>query len=88
MKTVISRRYGRFSTTGKLVVFDQDNKVLELVTIELPDLNNQHNCSCVPEGFISINYTETHIMTLEERNLVKNDIPSILSLLNMVPINK
>ena len=50
MKIVISRRYGKFSTTGKLVVFDQDNKVLELVTIELPDLNNQHNCSCIPEG--------------------------------------
>lgn len=50
MKTVISRRYDRLQTTGKLVVFNEDKKVLELVTIELPDNGNQKNVSCIPEG--------------------------------------
>jgi hypothetical protein len=50
MKTIISRRYRPDETTGKLIVFDQDNKVLELVSIELPERGNQKNCSCIPEG--------------------------------------
>jgi hypothetical protein len=50
MKSVISRRYRPNETTGKWIVFDQDDKVLELVSIELPDRGNQKNCSCIPEG--------------------------------------
>ena len=55
MKIVISRRYRPNETTGKLIVFDQDNKVCELVTLELPDRGNQINCSCIPEGTYTIN---------------------------------
>jgi hypothetical protein len=43
-------------------------------------------CCQNPEGFIAINYNETHIMTQEERDKVKFEIPAILSLLNMVPV--
>lgn len=50
MKTVISRRYRPNLTTGKLIVFDQDSKVLELVSLELPDRGNRKDCSCIPEG--------------------------------------
>jgi hypothetical protein len=54
MKSVLSRRYRPNSTTGKWVTFDQDNKILELCTIELPDRNNQHNFSCIPAGTYTI----------------------------------
>jgi hypothetical protein len=50
MKSVISRRYRPNETTGKWIVFDQDNKVLELVSLELPDRGNRQDCSCIPEG--------------------------------------
>ena len=54
MKVVISRRYRSNETTGKLIVFDQDIKVMELVTLELPDLGNQRFHSCIPEGTYTI----------------------------------
>ena len=61
MKVVLSRRYRNSETTGKLIVFDQDIKVMELVTLELPDLGNQHNCSCIPEGsYDVIKETNSH----------------------------
>lgn len=50
MKSVISRRYRPNETTGKWIVFDQDNKVFELVSVELPDRGNREDCSCIPEG--------------------------------------
>jgi hypothetical protein len=54
MKTVISRKYRPNETTGKLIVFDQDIKVMELCTLELPDLGNQRFHSCIPEGIYQI----------------------------------
>ena len=50
MKVVISRTYGNTETRGHLVVFNGHNKLLELVTIELPDNGNQRGVSCIPEG--------------------------------------
>jgi hypothetical protein len=50
MKAVLSRKYWNNQTTGKLVVFNEDHRVLDLVTIEQPDNGNQKNCSCIPEG--------------------------------------
>jgi hypothetical protein len=35
------------------------------------------------EGFIGVNYRETHVMTLEERSKVTSELPSIRGFLNM-----
>lgn len=49
-KAVLSRSYGKFSTTSKFIGLNGDQKLFELVAIELPDLGNQHDISCIPEG--------------------------------------
>lgn len=54
MKAVISRTYGNTETKGHFVAFNGHNKVLELVTIELPDNGNQKNVSCIPEGVYQV----------------------------------
>ena len=50
MKAVIIREYGKFQTLGNLVVFDGKEILLKVLTLELPDLGNQKNISCIPEG--------------------------------------
>lgn len=50
MKVVISREYGKFQTLGRLVIFDGKEILLKVLTLELPDLGNQKNISCIPEG--------------------------------------
>ena len=50
MKAVISREYGKMQTLGRLVVFDGKEILLKVLTLELPDLGNQTNISCIPEG--------------------------------------
>lgn len=50
MKAVISREYGKMQTLGRLVVFDGKEILLKVLTLELPDLGNQKNISCIPEG--------------------------------------
>ena len=50
MKVVISREYGKMQTLGSLVVFDGKEILLKVLTLELPDLGNQKNISCIPEG--------------------------------------
>lgn len=50
MKVVISREYGKFQTLGRLVIFDGKEILLKVLTLELPDLGNQTNISCIPEG--------------------------------------
>ena len=50
MKVIIAREYGKMQTLGRLVVFDGKEIVLKVLTLELPDLGNQHNISCIPEG--------------------------------------
>jgi len=50
MKSIISRNYTSVQTTGKWITFDGDEKVLDLVTNELPDNGNIRNMSCIPEG--------------------------------------
>ena len=54
MFVVLSRRYGVKQTTGCLVVFDEDRVVLNLKTLELPYLQNQHDISCIPEGWYRV----------------------------------
>jgi hypothetical protein len=36
------------------------------------------------EGFIGINFTKTEVLSAEKRHIVKEEIPKILSLINMV----
>ena len=50
MKVIIAREYGTMQTLGRLVIFDGKEIVLKLLTLELPDLGNQKNISCIPEG--------------------------------------
>lgn len=50
LRMVISRKYNDKETTGQGVVFDGDTTVFEFKTLELPELGNQHNISCIPEG--------------------------------------
>jgi len=50
MKAVISREYTNFQTLGRMVVFDGYKVRLQILTLELPDLGNQKNISCIPEG--------------------------------------
>lgn len=50
MKAIIAREYGKMQTLGRLVVFDGKEILLKVLTLELPDLGNQKNISCIPEG--------------------------------------
>ena len=50
MKAIISRTYGKFETRGSLFVLDGHELLYRCKTLELPDLGNQRNVSCIPEG--------------------------------------
>ena len=50
IRVVIFREYDNLQTTGTLVVFSGAKKICECKTLELPDLGNQRNMSCIPEG--------------------------------------
>lgn len=50
MKSIISRTYQKNETLGTWLVMDGEKLVYKCKCIELPDLGNQHNVSCIPEG--------------------------------------
>lgn len=51
MKVEIKRTYQEKETLGDLVVYDEkDFALFDCHTIELPDLNNAQNISCIDEG--------------------------------------
>ncbi len=50
MKAVLSREYNNLQTLGRLVLFEGAKIMTQLYTLELPDLGNQQNISCIPEG--------------------------------------
>jgi hypothetical protein len=56
MIAIINRTYTVNETCGNWRSFNEvENKmVFECKTIELPDLGNQHNISCVPEGIYDV----------------------------------
>jgi hypothetical protein len=35
------------------------------------------------EGFVGVNYKQTHVMTPEERSKITNELPTIIGFLNM-----
>jgi len=50
MKVIINRTYNKTETRGFLIVMNDDQIVFSCKTIELPDLGNQKNFSCIPAG--------------------------------------
>lgn len=50
MNVILSRTYGVKQTTSSLYIFDGDRSIFNCKAIELPQLGNQHNISCIPEG--------------------------------------
>jgi hypothetical protein len=50
MKVLIFREYGENETKGILFVLSELKIIYRCVTLELPDLDNQKNISCIPEG--------------------------------------
>ena len=72
MKAVLSRKYGSSQTTGRMVVFNQDKVEMQLVTLELPWNNNQHNCSCIPEGVYDV---EEYVRPSGEHCFMVKDVP-------------
>jgi hypothetical protein len=50
MKVVISRKYSKLETQGSLFVLLGYELLFSCKTLELPDLGNQVNCSCIPAG--------------------------------------
>ena len=48
MKLILERNYFNDATIGVLRIEGKDNPIW--FTIERPDLNNQNNISCIPEG--------------------------------------
>lgn len=50
MKAIISRGYYKNETLGYMMIIDGERPVFSCKTIELPDLGNQQNISCIPEG--------------------------------------
>ena len=51
VRSVLSRDYQDKATYDSWNVFDGDRLVKELKAIELPDKGNQHNISCILEGW-------------------------------------
>lgn len=75
MKIVISRSYGKNETLGSLYVFDGYKVPFHCFTIELPDLNNQHQFSCIPEGIYDCEKcsTEKHPNSFLVKNVPGRD---------------
>lgn len=59
MKAVLSRTYGNSETKGSFYVMDGEKLIYRCKTLELPDLGNQKNVSCIPEGIYDVIKTFT-----------------------------
>lgn len=56
MRAVLCRQYYSKQTHGTLTVYDEDTneEVFKCRTLELPDLGNRQNISCIPEGHYDV----------------------------------
>jgi hypothetical protein len=73
MKVQIKRMYGELETLGDLQVLVENFIKFECKTIELPDKDNQHNISCIPEG----DYTVTKIVSPSKgKCFLLHDVPN------------
>lgn len=50
MKAIINRRYERNQTPGTMVVMDNGEMLFTCSTLELKNMGNVRNLSCIPEG--------------------------------------
>jgi len=50
MRAVLCREYYETQTHGTLTIYDEERQVFKCRTLELPDLDNERNISCIPEG--------------------------------------
>ncbi len=50
MKAVLSRRYGKNQTFGRLMVLEGEKVNTQVLSLELPWYGNQKSSSCIPEG--------------------------------------
>jgi hypothetical protein len=80
MYGIICREYYKNQTHGTLTIYDEDTnkQVFKCRTLELPDLDNQRNISCIPEGHYDVSpvYSQTfgHIYGVEDvpnRSLIR-----------------
>ena len=61
MNVTIERTYLDKETTGILKVHSNDATIaFSCSTLELPNLNNQHNISCIPEGIYQVVKEKPH----------------------------
>lgn len=51
---VLLRNYGKEQTEGRLMLYRDGEMVFTCVTLELPNLDNQKNVSCVLEGSFKV----------------------------------
>lgn len=56
MRAILCREYYPKQTHGTLTVYDEESgeELFKCRTLELPDLGNQRNISCIPEGFYDV----------------------------------
>ena len=54
MNVILSRNYRDKETTSCVYVFSGDQIVFNCKALELPNLGNQHNISCIPEGTYTV----------------------------------
>ena len=95
--------FGKNQTIGALTVVEDDKVLFGCWTLELPDLNNQSNISCIPSGIYNVKKRTSqkfgehlHILGVDNRNYIlihqgnyNSDIRGcILTGLNLSDINK
>ena len=54
MIAILSRSYSFEQTRGVFGIYDGDRMVLSVKTLELPNLDNAKNVSCIPEGLYNV----------------------------------
>lgn len=50
MNIIVNREYNNFQTPGRGFVMEGTTRKFTFYALELPDLGNQKNVSCIPEG--------------------------------------
>jgi len=76
MKVKLKRIYQKYETLGFILVFNDDNELIySCSTLELPNINNERNISCIPEGKYVVqkekpnsHFKYTHFSVLNVKN--------------------
>ena len=75
MRATICREYYEKQTHGSLIVTDEETgkEVFKCRTLELPNLGNQRNVSCIPEGHYDVDYRSSDKYP---KHFILNDVPN------------